>query len=997
MFVNSTHRFACIGLLLLQIHICTYATIVIKGNSKNASESFTHPIKAFATDNKDLIFIGTHAGQAKDYALAVVNTQYLDFKNLVKEDKQSTQEFAPLAPRKATVNGKRDAANPLYNSTIKYMTPINQDVIHSHVSSLAVVTAEHPTGIYLIEATNRPTQILAIERINDAAAQQASSIINMTASSSKMIYAAVTDSAPNSQFGEGHSGIAIITEKGNQPDNQDSEKKESESTQDKKPDPENKECLVQRDYVLSKNTVTPQAFPLNNKSNVLRIGKPVINILNNAVNFNMIANADVLYIALCVHAQGNETEGAQGIVIGSWDKTSISIPVNVTKIDTTKQTKAPAKTEETQQKYIDCTVYHYYLKSITNPKAFVPGVNNIVGCVGTDSTVSIHQTKNMSTSTLLDYLVVLGGVGKPEQTRRTVYALPVVRSKDIRNWTLAKKGAEPVTNYAAQSRISGRVFTIEASNPGDLYTADDIEVQVGHGPMTEGDIHSIMVYGDSIYAIVNSDGNKSGIYQSQAIFDRAGCIKEWTKWRRVYSGFAEHLYGAALNQATGTMVVLTGDSAENLHTVKRTLWESQPDSYSSRLTTWLDHEFPQEKGGIQGLFDFPIGMPGLKGISLLCATGNKQFAIAQTGIQENNFCIPLQQQELATNPAHYSNGTIDAEISPQANAIALSGGELDELSVIKAATITCIGNAGYIFVGGTKGLAILANDKGYSFDASEGLGNNLSGLYSGTTCKKIGSYSFIRKLICDHDRGLLYVVSDTQLDRIDLHASNFITGDIAATTLLSYNEKNYGMLFDAVISRSFGIIATSKGLYCTEAGTDIRTAQNATDLVWQRVDLPDGLPTVRQLFCVTVSGNEQDITTGKGGNLYVLNTDKSKQKAQVYRFTINTSQPDYYTLELLPDFFVKDVPSYFAQLSNYRTWIYSDGALFFSERDKHSENNPILTLLAPQHRGYQKFGINNHTIVPIDLKKASILQPILRSSASGAWLLAQNTMLTIHE
>jgi hypothetical protein len=273
----------------------------------------------------------------------------------------------------------------------------------------------------------------------------------------------------------------------------------------------------------------------------------------------------------------------------------------------------------------------------------------------------------------------------------------------------------------------------------------------------------------------------------------------------------------------------------------------------------------------------------------------------------------------------------------------------------------------------------------------------LSELAEGTIFKKIGSYSFIRKLICDHEQGLLYVVSDTALDRIDLKNSNFATNNLAVTRLVTYNDINNGIILDAVISRSLGILATSYGLYFSNTSSNIRVAQNSTDLQWQYVQLPQGLPTTRQIYCVSVTGREDDITSSTGGNIYILNTDQSKQKAQVYRFTINTTDQSKITVEPLPDYFVKDTHSYFAQLVGYRTWIYNDGSLFFNERDKHSNGDPILALLALQNRGNIRFGISSQSNVPIDLRPSSIIQPIVRSSASGSWMLAQDTMFSVNE
>jgi hypothetical protein len=1026
MLLSSRQRTLSIGLLLLHINIATHATSVIKGDSKSPEESFTHPIQKFIMNNHGLLYVGAitkadstkitpgyedaNKSGAKNYALALVNIQNLDSKFSLPADEQGQQqEFLPAAPRKAIINGKKDTVNPIYNSHINHLAFMTQEIFQNRLSYVAAVTKERPASIYLLESIKADVaQMRFLENINDASGiKQTSSIAQLASGSMQSLYAAVTDNSSAHSFGEGNSGIAIVIlqeqdkKTSQSKDKQESQKDASLSTEKKdqkenteKEEPVDKFKLVQIDYSPSDTDAAhPRAIPLNNDSPFLRIGEPAIKILNNAVNIDWSPNLDNVYIALNIHAQGKATDGCQAIVIGYWGIVHVPV-VKDKKTNNSKKTPQEKQTPETEEKKQDQHIikHKFFLQSIALPSAFAPNVNNIVGGCGPDINVSIHQTKTMHTSTLFDYLVILGGIGTSERTKRSVYALPIVKNPGYYNGILAKKGSKLKTNYIA-NRLTERLFLEPAKQPGDLYTADDIEAQVGHGPMIEGDITSIMVYGDTVYAVVTlaDADHTSGIYQSQAIFNSLGLIKEWTYWRRVYSSFTDYIYGASLNQATGTLVILTGTSPENIHTVKRTVWKNDPEGHSKNLANWLNSIFPSERGGIQGLHDIPVQTPGLKNISLVIATGYKQIALAQTGVRNETYgnLKPLTQNELASNPKHYTNGiitpdsynsdgTIESDI--YTNAIVISGGALDELNIIKTAAITSWDYAGYIFVGGTHGLAILLNDQGYSFDARKGIANNLLGLKNTEAIfKKIGAYSFIRKLICDHEAGLLYVISDTGLDRIDLKNSDFATDTIAVTRLVTYNDINNSIIFDAVISRSICILATSYGLYFSDTSANIRTAQNSTDLQWHYVDLPEGLPTTRQIYCVSATGLEEDITSYTGGNIYVLNTDQSKQKAQVYRFTVNTTIQDTIKIEPLPDYFIKDVPSYFVQLVGYRSWIYNDGSLFFNARSS------------------MRFGMSSQSNVPIDLRTSSIIQPIVRSSASGSWLLAQDTIFSVNE
>ena len=88
--------------------------------------------------------------------------------------------------------------------------------------------------------------------------------------------------------------------------------------------------------------------------------------------------------------------------------------------------------------------------------------------------------------------------------------------------------------------------------------------------------------------------------------------------------------------------------------------------------------------------------------------------------------------------------------------------------------------------------------------------------------------------------------------------------------------------------------------------------------------------------------------------------------------TLKVNNPDYqYLIEEFPDFFIKDKPSYFVQFAGYRTWINTDGSLFFQERDKNRCEEPIFALLSSNVRSGLRFGGNKQEIVPINLQNTS--------------------------
>jgi len=974
MLIAQNFRKALISSLIMVVTLQSHCAIVIKGDSTVAGETFTQPIHSYLQGINNLLYVGAHTPGAKEYALALLDPY--------------NNEFKPLAPAQVTLDSQTTGTNPLYDTQIDmlaFMSGRNDLSLNPIINKIAVVTHNDPTSIYLVDSSNNEVELLGLHNIHDAAEQESAGIVSIVGNSGEYIFAAVKGHDTHT-FGEGNSGIAI---------NALTIVKESQQSQEKTYFRQIPSHFVQPDH-----TIQVTASSLNNQSSYIRINNPAIQMLDNAVHLNWANNLKCLYTGLHINAQGAGTDGVMGIAVGSWLIVKVATPLPNTS-DSSDNTENNTQENSKKQKVKITTSQSFILKGIAPASAFQPGVNNIIGSCGSDVTVSIHQTRTLVTSTALTYLVVLGGLGTADQTKQTVYALPVVRGNFENNGLLAKKDSVPETHYHEGMITIERAFTDPATKPDDLYTADDSTVQVGRGPMTEGEIVSIFAYNDAIYAVVYpNSGNKPGIFFSQALFDSFGRIKEWSTWKRAYTHTADYIFGAALSQQTGNITILTGSSPDTIHTVRRTTWQDKDTTLSAQLTDWQNNSFPTELNGIQGIFDIPAGTPGLRDISLLITAGNKRIALAQTSVENNGVQQPLLGESLAHNPETFDNGTIDHELAADTNAIAITSGALNEIGIIKAATITAYNNHGYLFVGGTDGLAVLVNNQGYSWDALIGLGNNLAGLTAGTSFKKIGSYSFIRKLICDETQGTLYVVSDSTLDRIDIQASNFITDDIHKTTLATQGQSPlalYDTINDAVVSRSLCILGTSNGLYQSDPSIDISTT-NGAQIPWLKIPLGEGLCTARQIFCISYSGREQDLTSGQGGFFYVLDTNPGKKRAMVHRFTIERLENSQgYIVKNLPDFFVQEIPTYFVQFSGYRNWIYTNGALFFQERDRTTQYNPLFALLPAYVRSGFRFGGNREEIIPISVQGADIIQPIVALSSSGSWFLAQNNILSVNE
>jgi hypothetical protein len=170
----------------------------------------------------------------------------------------------------------------------------------------------------------------------------------------------------------------------------------------------------------------------------------------------------------------------------------------------------------------------------------------------------------------LNYVIVLGGNGAPANTKRSVFALPLVSnpSDDANHGRLANKNALPEEWFDGTCRY--RYLRGAAATSADTLTSADAAAMVGGGDLAD-DIDDIFASRDAVYAVVSSSPAQSGVYVSQALFDENGKINGWTAWERIVSpeNGSEMIFGAALDSVYERFLFMSGDSADNVKTVRR--------------------------------------------------------------------------------------------------------------------------------------------------------------------------------------------------------------------------------------------------------------------------------------------------------------------------------------------------------------------------------------------------------------------------------------------
>lgn len=925
---------------------------VVPGDTSGTA-SFTFPLGTQAhSSSGTVIFVGAlNAGQGKEYALSLWGS--------------SNTEFTPWAPELATLNGIPDQPNPLYDAAITRLGMLDQ-LDAGQMSTLRLplaVTQALPANLYFVQDIRRTiigttatdsALTAAAEDIKDSTGVTTQEIIAVEGFEKEAIFAAVIP-ASGAGWGEPGSGIAVV------------------QLQTEKIDDCPQTILAQINADPASTTDEPLASPLD-------ITSPAVSIGGDAAGFTDVVDLYYsdrlkrLYVALQVTGGAGSSDGARGVVVGRLvDKKLIFQPI------------APDGVFTLQDK--------------------------IVGATGAGVEISIEKVRTMTTTTGLDYLVVVGNVGTPGGTANQVYALPLVNSAlydDPVQGTLADVSALPETFYTNDTGVCTtlpqefvrRAFVVPATQPDQVYTQTSVQALVAGASLPAGTITDINVSNDAVFvSVADPEANQlPGIFYAQALFDANGAIAAWTPWQRV-AGTTDPVYSFAYRAPVGSFAWLTGQTSTTVDVVKESVWGLGSVDGLGNLVTTLNTVFAPACGGIQGFFDLPLTTPGLVDISLYIATGFKKIALVQSGETVAGTYEPATGN-FSDDMQTFTAGEI-TQTFPIGNSrlVVISGGALDTIGAITAATLGVNGttNEGYLFVGGASGLAVLAQPNGSGWPTVNALGPNFFGLQAGMVFTLLDDYSFVRKLI--FDAGFLYVLTDTRLDRIDIAASDFATGMLSVVTLAFLDNvgNECTTFFDVVISDVFALLATSNGLYRVGNDGDIQTAANGAAVGWISVPIPEGVPVVQQLQPISSNNLPNGLAKSNNGNLYILDAYIGLAFGQENRYVVQSvvSQPiDNDTIVPLPDIKVKGRLSPFTAFNQYVHLINFDGTdNFFARNRKLIKNSALRGAVS----AWEPMLFDRVVRVPLEIENYNYIVSMVRSSASGAWLVAGDFGLRVNE
>jgi len=866
--------------------------------------------------------------------------------NLNTTDRTATVLF----DKKTFTYQKGSTTNPLTGKKISFLAVADK-------SPAVVIDGEKQ--VYLVHDINKLAYDLAptspSAALLDSAGSNIDAIIGLAGakmSGTKHVFAAVTNNAGET-FGASNSGICLI--------------KSSVTVDDT------------RESIASKTTYSFNAVN-SNKAFELLGSNSAIQITNaatiNSNNIDMFWDEDLqcLYIAIDVASNSTSSSGARALLIGKINKTGSEDTLSFSEI---------------------------------SPAAVFSGNNQIVGTATNNTSVAIKKVRTMKTTTNLDYLIVNGGNGARNTVGAKVYALPLVNnpSDTSTRGTLAKYDStlsEKITN----GFFNDRYFSTVASASGDLLTNSDTAAIVGSGDLplsASNSITDMFTVDDTVFVSISDDfdgTNEPGIFCSKALFDSDSKIQSWTPWQRV-GGTSEQIFGAGSIDNYGRFYYIPGTSSSNLTTVKVT--ESGLGANNGLLggttsdsTVGLVENFNHYS---QNIFDFSKNTSGFSDFSLLVSTGYQNLKLIESGKVISSY-YKNNTGDFSTSSASSSDGSFPT-VTSSTKLASISGGALGNIGHITEATIATqtTGSNHWLIVGGTDGLAVLCDSSGdgWSSDIS-----SLNDLPSGLSFKKVGDYSFIKKLVSDGT--YLYVLTDKKLDRISLSNTIFANNSLSATTLAlpGLNGFNSEVTFnDVIVSGKLALLATSQGLLRTGNSKNISTANNQEDVSWTETALPSSVGPVYKLFTLsrtTDLNNWVDL-----GNIYTLSSYRGYLESVVHRLTVNLdTNVDSNTIKNISDNFLENSNSYYISFHDYRDSLSLYNGSLFVTKSKDNLNDLALQrmpikLITGSNKTFNTYKSNIYSI-PLELDESNThINQLTFNSASGSLLVSGDFGLRVCE
>ncbi len=921
--------------------------VLIQGDAgKGAATTFTFPVLPHvASYGGESFFVGAHPD-------GTVNTNEWAISYLGRH----ATVFSPLAPETVSLNGSSQN-NPLHNQKIKFLSLLQI----SSSNGISTISSQHPVAVpandlltfYIFNSFAKDSiSMVSKTDIQDAStpAGDTTGMVGISTASNCVFSAVRPKAGGATAFGDAGSGIAFLVY-GDQAVQEDGK-------------------TIIKKIIQQSNTA---AF--DKSSDFLKIGGDLQSLTFKDMYWD--AELKALFVSLDIKSEDVGGSGGRAVAVGFVKNNQL------------------------------------VFKKIVPDGVFDNVADDeIIGTGAQDERVVINKIRTMKTSNWLNYLIVQGGNEDMVDVGKKVFALPLVNdpANEDAHGTIAKFDSTPdyffLGDKETHSVFRGRFYNTPATQNADILKTSSERSEVGRDDAPE-DIVDMVVKGDTVYVAVDVDHTagdiKKRVYSSRAIFDTEGRILDWTPWQ-VTKAAESKIFGFDIDSLNGNVTTMENDTPNNIaddkkgvKSIRRTDWGEGDKNGLGDFGSVLGVEFPKENGGIHGLFDIPSAYQGVDVAGFMIATGLKKVVIAETERSD-----VVNKGNFSANLVSFGNGTITQTFNAGSTTrvVVIEGGVLDDVGPIECAGLAweSANNTARIFVGGPGGLAVLANPNGSGI-ANPGLQEGFEGLLNGMLFKTIGDYAFVRRLVADDN--FLYVLTDTQLDRIDLVGNNF-TATTLATVGASGAPKGDTFL-DIIVSGKLCVLGTSSGLFRTGNGADISTATSVGAVGWTQIETPGTRGPALYLNAITKDGLQQGLQ--EGGNLEVLNAYIGKDRAKLNRYVVadvsGSAVSDQTFTPFLDGYLQKREGglslSYFVSYGTFRNGFSGDGAFALSSREKDLDNDATLRLFSPNFYSGMRFAASANIAAPLSMDGASEIVRVLRSSASGDILVARDSGLGLNE
>lgn len=864
----------------------------------------------------------------------------------------------PLAPEKVTLNNQPDMPNPLFDQKVKFLNAAS--------GSPSIVLDCQPNVIYYFDHVQGPSHLFSTTPLCDAQGQESAGIVALDQfiwlkRNATFICAAVKPQQGN--FGDPDSGIALaVFDSLEQEIDVDQDNQAEQNQQTNVPEKnEKKEKQKIRTFFLKTFDLENgdrdgnKALRLDCSSSAIDVAHGLDKIFEHATfcwDYHLLK----LYVGLHIKTKHNASEhqGAHAVVMADFS---------------------------------------------TKPYKFVPIIhggahykNSPLSVFGSNQEACVHHIRAMLTSTNLSYLIVVGGKGNEQHTSRQVLALPLVNANTADNHgaqgTIAAQHCTITesfkTNTRNHRRTVARLCTEPATTQPQMPVEYNAAVLVGGSYQLPGPIEKLIVREDAVFVVIQKTAtNIGGIFHSQPIFDVQGKIAAWTPWQRMGDFFGTAT-DAFVWEYSFNVAILQDNPKHIFKTSLSPNYKKQKDPVPN-LAYVVSNLFA-DCGGIANLLDIPHYFPGISQqhpISFVIATGQQQIALIELAGHQDGSLINYSN-DYATNYIHALDGSLaclQEKIIDQQKPVLLvcSGGALDEIGTIQCATIYTTNKQAWLVVGGSRGLAVLADEHGRGWDSSSGLGSHFQGLRSTMRFYKLGDWSFVQKIVADQEH--LYILSNQKFYRFNLDPATIVHNNAKPTCLATSDQCS--IIFDIGVSKSLALLATNQGIFFNATSTPI---DNADTITWHKSNTDIKGQPYKFVF-LTPTGLEHDFSCN--GQIFVIAGSMHNNYSYIYRLFIDS----HHNLQQRTCMLGEPIDQEIFHFRNFRNVFYTDGLHYLVGHPSQKDDKAQLDFFTAKTIS----GRNRSFLqIPLHAKKATTITAVIRNATTGKLLIAGDFGLLTH-